>query len=220
MATRARTPSANGTGASASPAQIVIPEIEVKVIDVPIIGISPLVVNAWSHKAKEQMLAKQMKKATRTKEAKDPEANYEASRYISTDGWDGVPASGLKGCLVNACRLVDGLPMTLAKRILYVMGQGMTKDGQDLVRIHGEPRMHEGMVRLESGVADIRHRAMYEKWSMILPIRFPANTISAEQVCNLVELAGTCEGICEHRPGSPKSCTGTWGMFRIKRADD
>jgi hypothetical protein len=217
---------------AAAPAEVLIPKIEPQRIELIIVGTTPLVVNAWSHKAKKQMLDKQMKKATRGKEAKDPEADYKASRYISAEGWDGIPAGGVKGCLVNACRAVDGLPMTLAKRMLFVASQGTTAGGQGLVRIYGKPQvlksqvvlpdavseMHEGMVRLDAGgTADIRFRAMYREWSMRLEIDFLASVISAEQVANLVELAGFIEGLCEHRPGAPKSNTGDWGRFQIKR---
>jgi len=198
---------------------IVIAPISPKIVEIEIVGITPLMVQAWSHKAKRQMLDKQMKKATRGKEAKDPAADYLASRYISTEGWDGVPAGGVKGCLVNACRAVDGLPMTLAKRMLFVKSQGVTKEGQQLVRIYGEHQMQEGMVRIDQGTADIRFRASYPRWSMKLEIEFLSSVISAEQVANLVELAGFIEGLCEHRPGAPKSCTGDSGRFQVRRPE-
>jgi hypothetical protein len=199
---------------------IVIEPIRPQIVQIPIIGVTPLVVCAWSEKARRQMLDKQMKKASRGKEAKDPHADYMASRYLSTEGWDGIPAGGVKGALVNACRAVDGLPMTLAKRMVFVRSQGMTAKGQGLVKVEGTPEMHEGMVRLDNGgTADIRFRAMFKQWSALLEIEFLSSVISAEQVCNLVELAGYIEGLCEHRPGSPKSCTGDWGRFKIQRTE-
>jgi hypothetical protein len=195
---------------------ILIERVQPKIMELEIVGFTPLLVCAWSEKAMNMMLAKQQKKATRGKEAKDPEADYKASRYISTEGWDGIPAGGVKGCLVNACRAVDGLPMTLAKRMIFVRGQGRTAEGQELVRIYGEHKMHKAMVRIDNGgTADIRFRAIYPQWSVKLELEFLANVVSAEQVANLVELAGFIEGLCEHRPGAPKSCTGNNGRFRI-----
>lgn len=196
---------------------LLVPKIDIGILEVWIEGITPLLVCAWSVKAKEMMLAKQMKKARNAKEAKNPQQNYLDSLYVSTEGWTGVPAGGIKGCIVNACRAVDSLPMTYAKRFIFVQSQGKTKEGQELVRVHGEHRMHEGMVRVAKGVADIRHRALYEKWSIFLQIQFLKNILSAEQVGNLIELAGFCEGLCEHRPGAPKSPTGNFGCFRIRR---
>lgn len=199
---------------------VVIEKISPKIIELEIVGITPLLVCAWSQKARQQMLDKQMKKAKTGREAKNPEADYLASRYISTDGWDGIPAGGVKGCIVNACRAVDGLPMTLAKRMIFVRSQGVTKEGQGLVRIYGKHEMHQGMVRIDNGgTCDIRFRAVYPTWSAKLEIEFLSSVISAEQVCNLVELSGFIEGLCEHRPGAPKSNTGDNGRFQIKRSE-
>lgn len=219
-------PSTNGVqrgGLEAPPVEnisVVIPRIQPKIIALEIVGTTPLLVCAWSHKAKKQMLDKQMKKAKHGKEAKNPEEDYRNSLYVSTEGWTGIPAGGVKGALVNACRAVDGLPMTLAKRMIFVRSQGETKEGRGLVRIYGEHQMHEAMVRIDNGgTADIRFRAVYPTWSIKLEIEFLASVISAEQVANLVELAGFVEGLCEHRPGAPKSNTGDGGRFQVKRDD-
>ncbi len=222
MAVRTK-PEVNGTATAPKDGavSIVIERIQPKIIEVEIVGITPLLVCAWSHKAKKQMLDKQMKKATRGKEAKNPEEDYRAGLYTSTEGWTGIPAGGVKGCLVGACRAVDGLPMTLAKRMMFVRAQGHTKEGQDLVRVFGEHRMHEAMVRIDNGgTADIRFRPIYPQWSCKLEIEFLASVISAEQICNLVELAGFIEGLCEHRPGAPKSNTGNNGRFQIRREEE
>ncbi len=230
-ATRAKPADTNGTAripaevpakppappSASSSETVTIARIEPKIVEIEIVGLTPLLVCAWSKKAKQQMLDKQMKRAKRGREAKDPEADYLASRYVSTEGWDGIPAGGVKGCLVNACRATD-VAMTLAKRMIFVRAQGYTADGQQLVRVYGQPEMHEGMVRIDQGgTADIRFRAIYREWSCKLEVEFLASVISAEQVANLVELAGFVEGLCEWRPGSPKNCTGSMGRFQIKR---
>jgi hypothetical protein len=223
MAARAtRAGEANGVAADLAPSQdqVVVARIEPRIIEVEIEGVTPLLVCAWSEKAKQQMLEAQMGKAKKKKEHKNPEECYNAARYVSTEGWDGIPAGGMKGCLVNACRAVDGLPMTLAKRMVFIRAQGYTADGQGLVRIYGDRQMHQGMVRVSNGSADIRFRPIYRKWSAKLEVEFLANVISTEQVCNLIELAGYVEGLCEHRPGAPKNNTGDNGRFRVKRHGD
>lgn len=204
----------------AMPTSIVIPKISVNEMQVEIVGTSPLLVHAWDVKSIEMIARKQQKKAQTAKEARNPEAEFDASRYISTDKWDGVPSSGLKAALVAACRVVDGLPMTMAKRMLFVKSDGRTDKGLGLCRIiSGDPKMDTQMVRIAQGTSDIRYRARYDTWSMILRIEFLANTISAEQVVNLLETAGYSEGLCEYRPGAPKSLNGENGRFRIKRSD-
>jgi hypothetical protein len=218
MATRVKAQaSANGDGASleAQAPSLEIAPPKINQVKVEIVGTTPLIVHAWSVKAKQMMLEKQMGKAHKKKEPKDPIADYEASRYISDEGWDGVPAVAFKAAFVGACRSVDGLAMTLAKRLFRVLADGRSsQQNVELVRIFGEPRMREDMVRLESGVADIRYRAEYPEWSAILDVEFNAAVISATQLVNLIALAGYSEGICEWRPSAPKSATGSYGCWK------
>lgn len=199
---------------------LTIPRMKLTVVEVPIDGVTPLIVHQWSEKAKQQMLDKQMKKANKAKEAKDPEQCYHDSLYISTEGWYGVPVGGLKAALVGACRFVDGLPMTIAKRGFFVLADGRSTRGQDLIRINGEPNMREDMVRLDTGVADIRYRGEFKVWSASVRIQFVASMFTEEQVVNLLEIAGVVEGMCEHRPSSPKNATGDKGRWRVDRTKE
>lgn len=218
--TKNRMPATNGVHAAAptlASETVTITSIEPKIVEIEIVGTSPLIVHNWNEKARKQMLDKQMKKATRGREAKDPEADYKSSLYVSTEGWTGIPACGVKACLVNACRATD-VAMTLGKRMIFIRSQGRTANGQDLVRIYGEHEMHEAMVRIDNGGStDIRFRAIYRQWSAKLEIEFLGGMISAEQVANLVELAGFIEGLCEWRPGAPKNNSGSMGRFQIRR---
>ena len=192
---------------------VTIPAPKVEVASFPITGETPLIVHRWSEKAKRAMLDKQQKKATLRKEAKNPEEDFQQSRYVSSEGWDGFPAGGFKASLVGAARQAGkDLPMTLAKRLVFIVADDATTG---LVRIYGEPTMRDDMVRLETGVADIRFRAQYWPWSAILQVRYNASIISQEQVANLVMLSGMSEGIGEWRPSAPKSCSGDFGLWRI-----
>jgi hypothetical protein len=227
-----KAPEVEGNGAVAEPKSsglaIVIPPINPQVLEVTVEGVTPLVVCAWSEKAQREMLERQQKKANRGKEARDPEAEYKAALYIAKfdangqpleekDQWTGVPVGGIKASLVNACRAVADLPMTLAQRMVFIRAEGTTEKGQGLVRIHGEHVMYSCPCRLASGVAMMRFRPQYKKWHANLSVEFLSNMVSAEQVANLIELAGYVEGWCEHRPGSPKSHSGDFGRFRIRR---
>ena len=56
---------------AATATRIELPALKIETVHFVLIGDSPLIVHAWSEKAKRQMLDKQMKKATKAKEAKD-----------------------------------------------------------------------------------------------------------------------------------------------------
>jgi len=193
---------------------IAIKPLDVRVTEIEVVGKSELIVHQWSEKAKRQMLDKQMGKAQPKKEKKDPEADYEASKYRLPDGGCGFPASGFKAAIVGACRLFDGLTMTQVKVCVRVLGE----DDGELVRIVGEPRMREDMVRLESGVADIRHRAGFPEWRAKLRIRHIANVVTDEILLNLVSAAGE-GGVGEWRPSAPNSVTGSFGCFEVATGD-
>lgn len=214
-ATAAADPGPANPRAVESP-KIYIPRPREEAVTFPIVGTRPLIVHNWSDKARRMMLDKQMGKTKIGREPKDPVADFNASRYTSTEGWDGIPATAFKAAMVAACRLVDGLTMTLAKQLFFVVGDGFTAKGVDLVRLVGEPTMREDMVRNDSGVADIRFRAQYWPWSAELTIRFNANLINHENIASLVALAGSSVGVCEWRPSAPKVATGSYGLWAIQ----
>lgn len=197
---------------------IEVPRINLGMLEIRIVGMSQLIVHAWSAKAIRIMEEAQAGGVRKKKEPRNPKEDYEGAKYVSTAGWEGVPSVSFKAALVGACRQVDGLPMTMAKRILFVERDGISTEGQGLVRIEGEARMRRDMVRLESGVADLRYRPEYSPWAATLRIRFNKNVLTHEAVANLVEQAGQFEGIGEWRPSSPKSATGEYGLWSIDRS--
>lgn len=191
---------------------VVIQALDIRVMEVPIVGLSELIMHRWSEKAKSMMLRKQKGEPVR-KVPKVPEEDYEATIYRFEDGRIGFPAGAFKVAMVDACRDFDNIPMVRARVLFFVLGEP-GKDGVDLVEIHGEPRMREDMVRLESGVADIRHRAGFPQWRATLRIRYNAKVITPALLVNIVNVAGLY-GIGGWRPSAPKSKSGSFGMFEV-----
>ena len=188
---------------------ITIPKIEIEVVKFRVRGITPLIVSKFSEKAKQMMLDKQMKKASAGKEAKDPQKQYEESLYRFPDGKrTGFPAVGFKAAMVRAGKQL-GMVMTDLRGRFHVMA-----DENDLVEIKGEPHIREDMVRLATGVADIRFRGEYSPgWEVEIEIQFFKNAISIEQLAQLVVLAGFSCGIGEWRP--ERSNSGSFGLFEL-----
>ena len=197
--------------------EITIPPMNIQSLEVVLVGDSPLVVHAWSDKAKKMMLDKQMKKAMPKKEAKSPERDFIDSLYWYSPkpesptledvqkGQFGFPAIAFKAAAVDACSHVEGVTKVAARGAFHIDG--------DLVRIEGTPTPREDMVRIGMGVADIRYRAEFRTWRVRLPIRYNANVISAEQIVNLFETAGFAIGVGEHRPQRDGQC----GRFHVAR---
>ena len=202
------------------PTQIKAPRMAV--IAVPIQGMSgsPLVINAFSAKAREVMREKQTQgslggKAKGKRDPKDFDALYNSARHISRDGWDGMNAATIRNAAISACRLV-GFKMTIGRLSLFTEADGISaSDGTPLIRIHGDPVPYEAMVRNQTGVADIRIRPRWDEWSAMLRIRFDQDQFSDEDIVNLLYRAGTQCGIGEGRPDSSSSNGLGWGLFEI-----
>jgi len=171
-------------------------------MEIPIIGTTPLICHKWSEKAKKEMLAKQTKKASAGKGAKDPKKDYEDSLYIHPDGGYGFPSVAFKAAAVRAAKQV-GMAMTDARVAFHVAGE--------LVRIEGDPSMREDMVRLNGQTADIRYRGEFKAWRTTVEVSFNANMISPEQIVNLFSIAGFSVGVGEWRPER----NGQYGRFEI-----
>lgn len=183
--------------------------------DVDIVGVTPLIVNRWSEKAREMMLAKQQTSARTKKEPKDPVANFEASKYRLDDGTDGFPATAFKAAIVHAGRLFDGITQVSLKQTVLVLGDGRDSRGDELVRLeYDDCIMREDTPRNATGVADLRYRAQYNGWKATIHVRTIAGQYDLSSIYALVDAAGI-GGVGEWRPTAPKSATGTYGTFEV-----
>lgn len=184
-------------------------------------GIAPYVQNKFSQKAREQMREKQEKGSTgkkgQNKEAKNFQEAYELATHRAADGWCGIPAPAVRAAMISACRTV-GFKMTLAKLSVFVEADGFDADDQTpLIRItKGEPEYFESLVRLATGVADIRPRPMWQPgWEAVVRIRFDGDQFTLTDVTNLLMRVGLQVGVGEGRPDSKMSTGMGWGMFEV-----
>lgn len=201
-------------------ATITITPPDIRTILLKISGVTPLVINKFSHKAKQEMMAKQeagSTAATRKKrEPKDFEAIGHAARHIAEDGWDGIHAAAFRNAAISACRAA-GFVMTKAKLAIFVEPDGFDQeDATPLVRItEGDAEIIVSPCRNETGVIDLRPRPTYRRWAADLRIRYDNGILTAEDVVNLINRVGAQVGIGEGRPDSKKSAGQGNGLFKI-----
>lgn len=199
---------------------ITIKAPNIKTGEVWIKGNAPLVIHKFSQKAINMIRDKQAAGSTantkKVREAKDFDEVFNGARYVSFDGWDGIPASAFRAACIRACKLI-GFNMTDAKMSVFVEADGFDNtEGTPLVKIIGdEPRKLESMVRLATGVCDISVRPQWLKWGCCIRIRYDADQFTASDVVNLVARAGMQVGVCEGRPFSKNSNGMGWGTFEI-----
>jgi hypothetical protein len=193
-------------------AEIQIARIGTETVRVPILGTMPLIVSNFSEKAKRQMLdAQQGRKSP--KQARDPEAEYQAAFYRTKDGY-GFPVTAFKQATVGAARFYGkDVRMTELRQFLFMRGELSENDRQALVEIVGTPRMREDVVRLGgvSRSADLRYRPEFPEWSTVLEVTYVKSSLSRDSVLSLIDAGGMGIGVGEWRPEHK----GEFGTYQI-----
>lgn len=201
-----------------TPISITPPDIRTIAIDIE--GTAPLVINKFSAKAKEMMMATQMAgstaKSRKNREAKDFEDLFNGARHVSSEGWDGIHAASFRNAAISACRAA-GFVMTKAKLAIFIEPDGFDADDMTpLVRLtKGEPKMVVSPCRNASGVIDLRPRPTYFPWAATLRINFDAGILTETDVANLISRVGLQVGIGEGRPDSKQSAGVGNGLFKL-----
>ena len=126
--------------------EIHIIEVRKGVIDVCILGSTPIICQAMSAKAKMQILAPAAKKNAAEKASSlkhDPLQEFRDSPYKLADPlqptYIALPATAFKGALRNAALDLPGASKSQIGRLTYVQG--------DMINIYGVPQMMMAVVR-------------------------------------------------------------------------
>lgn len=188
---------------------IIIPQIEVATLEVTITGTRPLIMHKWSTKAKRMMLQSTQGKKT-PREAKNPEAEYEATIHRLPGDRYGFPILGFKAATVRAGKLT-GAVMTELRQTMFFRGE-MSEDGQDeLAPVTGTPRMREDPVRVGRGGAELRYRAQFDDWTAQLVIDYFPSMLATESLISLINFGGQSVGVGDWRPEK----SGSFGTYQV-----
>ena len=206
---------------------IEIRPIEIKKVTVRVVGDTPLIMHAWSEKAKRMMLEAQMGVAKgKKKEAKNPVDDFIRSMYWLTPMPEDGTMESFEEAIASGARF--GFPVTAFKQAAisaaYRMGWAKDKmsmrgaffidsDENGMIEIHSDtPEMREDMVKVGMGTADIRYRGEFKNWYADLTISYNANgQYSLENIVNIINAGGYVCGVGEWRPERD----GQNGMFHV-----
>lgn len=207
---------------------IEIRPIEIKKVTVRVVGDTPLIMHAWSEKAKRMMLEAQMGIAKgKKKEAKNPADDFIRSMYWLTQMPEDGTMESFEEAIANGARF--GFPVTAFKQAAisaaYRMGWAKDKmsmrgafyidsDENGMIEIHSDtPEMREDMVKVGMGTADIRYRGEFKNWYADLTISYNENgQYSLENIVNIINAGGYVCGVGEWRPERD----GQNGMFHVQ----
>ena len=206
---------------------IEIRPIEIKKVTVRVVGDTPLIMHAWSEKAKRMMLEAQMGIAKgKKKEVKNPADDFIRSMYWLTPMPEDGTMESFEEAIANGARF--GFPVTAFEQAAisaaYRMGWAKDKmsmrgafyidsDENGMIEIHSDtPEMREDMVKVGMGTADIRYRGEFKNWYADLTISYNANgQYSLENIVNIINAGGYVCGVGEWRPERD----GQYGMFHV-----
>lgn len=200
---------------------IEIKPIQMKTVQVTIEGDTPLIMHAWSEKAKRMMLeAQQGKKKGKAKEYKNPVADFITSMYW-LEGMPDIDGKDEEECMVLFEEAIEngakfGFPITALKQAALsaahrfgysknkVSMQGIffieTDYGDKLLIESDTPVMREDMVKLATGVADIRYRGEFRNWKTTFRLKYNENGgYSLENIINIINAGGIACGLGEWR---------------------
>lgn len=190
--------------------KIELKPIQIKKAVVTIKGKTPLIVNNFNEKTKQQILDSQMKKSKDKKELRNPIEDFIRASYWLTEMPDkftkedfekaikkgakfGFPSKGIKASIVSGAYR-NG--MTKDKVSLY----GAFLIPEEFIPIDFESiEMREDYVRIAHGGTDVRFRPQFNDWSMTFEIQYNENTYSLEQLINFINLGGFSCGLGEMR---------------------
>lgn len=217
---------------------IEIKPINIDTVDLTIVGITPLIIHAWSHKAKQEMLDKQRGKKVGAKHdikipyndligslywlteqpelgKDDAEAEHNFYSAIENGAKFGFPVTGIKQSIIaGAYRAGLDVKQTELRGTFFLEG-GTDSSTIDIAEIVGSaPSIREDMVKVGgmSKTADIRYRGEFREWEIPLRLKYNRDgKYSLEQILNFVNYGGFVVGIGEWRPERD----GQNGMYQL-----
>lgn len=206
---------------------VAIKPIEMNVVEITIKGDTPLIMHAWSEKAKRMMLEAQTGKAKgKKKELRNPVEDFINSMYWLTEAPTEYTEEAFEKAIENGARF--GFPVTAFKQAAISAAYRMKwvkdkmglrgaffieSDCDDMIEIKSDtPIMREDMVKIGMGTADLRYRGEFRNWSATFRVKYNINgEFSLENILNIINAGGQVCGVGEWRPERD----GQFGMYHV-----
>lgn len=214
---------------------VTIKPVQIRKTALRIAGDTPLIVHAWSDKAKQMILDAQTgKKKGKQKPRRVPAADFVEGAYWLTpkpvygeNAEDAEVIEAFEKAVAEGARF--GFPATAIKqaansaayRLGWVKNQMglrgswfIEADENGLVEVHSDtPVIREDMVKIGMGTADLRYRPQFNNWHIDLTISYNANgEFDLDSIINAINAGGYICGIGEWRPERD----GSFGQFHVE----
>lgn len=221
--------------------EIKIRKSDKKFAKIRIVGDTPLIVHAWSEKAKREMLDKQSGKSkTQKKWTKIPfddfahalywitpmptesildESRGEMREVVTEELFDQAIKDGAKfGFPANSFKIAGN---AAAYRMNWVKNQMALRGAYFITSEHGElaeikgdkPLCREDTVTVGNGSSDLRYRPIFENWHCDLTLEIDTGYgMTMNDIVNVINAGGSGVGIGEWRPEKD----GIYGRYHVE----
>jgi hypothetical protein len=176
-----------------------IQPVQSGVLNLAVLGKSPLVLNRLSEKARHELLlpaGRRRSAAARAESLKHtPLSEFAAAPYTHDDPETllAIMATSFKGAMRTAALDLPGATKAQIGRLTYVEG--------DYVGIYGIPQVYMSIVRSADAnrTPDVRTRCILKNWAAIVSINYVRPLITEKSVLNLLAAAGVTAGVGDGR---------------------
>jgi len=200
-------------------------ETEISVMEVTrgrieflILGNSPLICNAMSAKARQQLLLPPPRKNAAEKASTlkhNPIQEFRSSMYYARSPESPTrvvaKATAFKGALMSAALDLPGTSKAQIGRLAYVEN--------DEIPIYGIPELMMSVTRSAdmNKTPDVRTRAIMPEWAAFVTVQFTKPILKEQAIVNLMAAAGITQGIGDWRV---QKGSGNYGQFELVGSDN
>lgn len=185
--------------------EVVITPIKITEMNIGIMGTTPLLMEKMSDKVIESLTNIMEGKGKEKKPNRNFEQEVKDKIHYTADGKVGFPASGFKKAIVEAAPYMADMDKKLARSIVVI---------GDMIEIKFKQQVTNKAMGRDSGIRRAPRpiwRPEFKGWSCTLKVRFNNSQITADQVVNLIKLAGFHIGVGGWTPQH----SGSYGMFTV-----
>ena len=189
---------------------IQVPSIDIGRARFTIMGTSPLLCDQFTAVKKRQITDSQTGVARGGLAPRDPDAEYESSKYKMRLGKrevDAFPSAGIKGAMVESAPYCQGLDKKLVRGAVHMCQEFFHLKHEDVCR-HDSFGRNAG----RSGGRIPRFRSEYHGWKIDVEFEHDKDAITVEQIAGLLKVAGFRIGIGNWTPQK----NGFHGKFTVK----
>jgi hypothetical protein len=208
--------------AQSSEGMLEIPVFETQMMEVALLGTTPIILNRLNEKAQRELLAPQGRRNAAARQASlkhDPYAEFRASPYTllptaedpSPLTYVAAQSSWFKKGMMLAALDIPGAKKAQIGRLIWVES--------DVTPLFGRPQLFMRYVRSAdiNRTPDIRTRAIVPQWACVIAVSFATRLISAQSIINLLSAAGKISGAGDWRN---EKGSASFGQFAVVDPND